>query len=186
MLKSLRHQRLDRYLYIARRAACCAAQLKNINLGTPYGVIFSVYLGVRTSLSPYFPFPFLTLIHSQTQSPCHDRAMAGQRSNLGPLTTTFTPAPSCSVNIYRADDPSIAWQGQECSSGNPNDATQCWPTATVSAPQPPFFGWGFYSPGLICPQGYTVACTTASNPAGAFSFQFPLLPSETAVGCCPT
>ncbi|KAK8085668.1 hypothetical protein PG997_006939 [Apiospora hydei] len=48
-------------------------------------------------------------------------------------------------------------------------------------------GWGFYSPGLVCPSGSTSACTkTADNPTdGGFTFQFPLTAGETAVGCCP-
>ncbi|KAI9654767.1 MAG: hypothetical protein M1821_005761 [Bathelium mastoideum] len=56
-------------------------------------------------------------------------------------------------------------------------------------------GWGYYSPGLACPQGFTTACsaigsngtvTTAGNQAQRFSFQYPLDPLETAAGCCPS
>ena len=107
------------------------------------------------------------------------------RRNLGPLTNTFTPPSSCTINVI-ASDTGSAWQGQECTDDTVFDAATCWPTATVPAPIPPFEGWGFYSPGLVCPDGYTSACTASFNPSQSPSFQFALSSSETAVGCCPT
>ncbi|KAM3501722.1 hypothetical protein MY10362_005339 [Beauveria mimosiformis] len=47
-------------------------------------------------------------------------------------------------------------------------------------------GWGFYSPGLVCPDGYTTACTAIFGQRADWSTQFPLVAGETAVGCCPT
>ncbi|KAA6412564.1 MAG: hypothetical protein FRX48_03555 [Lasallia pustulata] len=124
------------------------------------------------------PTPLLSLqFHfSQTMS---------DRKNLGPLTNSFTPPSSCTINVI-ARDTGTAWQGQECTDDNVFDAVTCWPTATVPAPVPPFEGWGFYSPGLVCPDGYTSACTASFNPSQSASFQFALSSSETAVGCCPT
>ena len=47
-------------------------------------------------------------------------------------------------------------------------------------------GWGFYSPGIQCPSGYATSCVATEGVVGGFNFQFGLLPSETAIGCCPT
>lgn len=50
----------------------------------------------------------------------------------------------------------------------------------------PFRGWGFYSPGLVCPHGYTSACTATAGGDAQWPVQFEMLEGETAVGCCPT
>ncbi|KAH8771020.1 hypothetical protein F5883DRAFT_551694 [Diaporthe sp. PMI_573] len=55
-----------------------------------------------------------------------------------------------------------------------------------SAGHLPFRGWGFYSPGLICPHGYTSACTATAKGGAQWPVQFVMLEGETAVGCCPT
>ena len=121
---------------------------------------------------------------------------ATTRNNLGPLTTTFAPAPTCTFYGIIGQNAG-GFQAQGCSDGFLMDTAMCWLAATVPAPAGPLIGWGFYSPGMICPTGYTSACTaygaSASAPDAAyttlgtsFSFNFPLLPSETAVGCCPS
>ncbi|KAH6641280.1 hypothetical protein F5144DRAFT_563049 [Chaetomium tenue] len=46
-------------------------------------------------------------------------------------------------------------------------------------------GWGFYSPGLACPTGYTAACTAEYGKRSDWEVEFTLIPGETAVGCCP-
>ncbi|KAF2650022.1 hypothetical protein K491DRAFT_609654, partial [Lophiostoma macrostomum CBS 122681] len=124
------------------------------------------------------------------------------RSNLGPLTTTFIPPSQCSRVFLACPTCDSAWQGLSCDSqGAPQDDTACWPTAT-SYPvqsQAALSGFGFYSPGLICPTGYSSACSAVSTrpnePAPTAivtsapmngSFQFPMVEGETAVGCCPT
>ncbi|RVD87733.1 uncharacterized protein DFL_001945 [Arthrobotrys flagrans] len=92
------------------------------------------------------------------------------RNVLGPLTTTFTPNPSCTVPaIYcTADSFCFAWQAQTCIRGlGPIDQSFCWPpwttgAATSSTPGA-LNGWGLYSPGL-----------------------FPVTAGETAIGCCPS
>lgn len=86
------------------------------------------------------------------------------------------------------------------------DDVDCWPPAAVETPSStapdaespavtPLNGRGFYSPGLVCPKGYTTACTQAISDDGShsaitqgvsFTFQFDLSAGETAVGCCPT
>jgi hypothetical protein len=127
------------------------------------------------------------------------------RTILGPLTTTFTPAPACTELIanpsFSTFDVADLWAAQTCfKSGTKSglkDNVDCWPprTAGVSTPGPPVSAWGFYSPGLACPAGYSAACSATgaggSNtwPVGGgpnWPVQFNLLSEETAVGCCPT
>ena len=116
---------------------------------------------------------------------------------LGPLTTTFTPPTACSTPVFRFPPGVLqasfqsASQAQTCSS-SPGfqlliDATTCWPNH-VSLPQSSIslHGAGYYSPGLICPVGYSTACTATGTGGSNFEYQFPLsVGDETAVGCCP-
>jgi len=126
------------------------------------------------------------------------------RVNLGPLTTAFTPSPQCTLNfagipiggaIVTATN---FFQAQYCNGASGvNDDASCWPatTSTSAIRTPPFYGYGFYSPGLVCPSGYTTACkaalladgslSTLANPANSFVFQFGITAGETIVGCCP-
>ncbi len=129
-------------------------------------------------------------------------AIVGQApTNLGPLTTTFTPPPACTVAIGAVDGgllglgllgasvENVAFLGQSCSAGNAADATSCWPPTSkgVKAPAGSLAGWGFYSPGLNCPAGYASACSATGGSGGGSNWpvQFKLLDGETAVGCCP-
>ncbi|KAF4996930.1 hypothetical protein FDECE_12253 [Fusarium decemcellulare] len=112
---------------------------------------------------------------------------------LGPLTTTYSIPQSCTVNFQLCSTCSSLFQGQKCVTdlddrGSPlQDNYKCWPPAApnVDAPQHPLVGWGFYSPGLACPTGYTSACTAIYNQQPDWDNQFRLRPGETAVGCCP-
>ncbi|KAF4629351.1 hypothetical protein G7Y89_g8796 [Cudoniella acicularis] len=88
-------------------------------------------------------------------------------SSLGPLTTTFTPPPSCSssfAHVYISTDP-----GGTGAFGGPVTTDGCLP----SNYQDPYIY--YYSPG-ICPSGYTTACSswTALGPV-----------TEMVVTCCP-
>ncbi|KAK0636763.1 hypothetical protein B0T17DRAFT_477890, partial [Bombardia bombarda] len=108
---------------------------------------------------------------------------------LGPLTTTFVPPPACTVAVGACKTCNVAWLGQECVATGAQDNTDCWPTTTEGAlaPEPTLYGWGFYSPGLMCPQGYASACSATAGSAGAgWPLQFKLTAGETAVGCCPS
>jgi len=135
-------------------------------------------------------------------------AGAQSGTNLGPLTTTWTPPAGCSVLIEAVADTATvaiwaqAWQAQSCQSlvaptfvevaDNPN----CWPPRdpSLSGYTTPLSlnGWGYYSPGYDCPVGYTTACvagatsTAAVGTVDVFGFQFELSDGEMAVGCCPT
>lgn len=132
-----------------------------------------------------------------------DASMTATRNVLGPLTTVFTPDPTCVTPMagYCKSQSCVAWEGQVCTAlprwnntFGAMDQSSCWPPYTSGAVTTDVAvtgylgGWGFYSPGLSCPAGSTSACTaTADNPTGGdFTFQFPLTAGETAVGCCPT
>lgn len=78
-----------------------------------------------------------------------------------PLTTTFTPAPDCLSGIH--------W-GTQSPWFQLGTGTQCIPPG----PNPSLSS--FYSPGLYCPQGYTVACSTEVTQGSA---------TETRATCCP-
>lgn len=125
------------------------------------------------------------------------------RSSLGPLTTTFTLPQECSIYGVMAEDQIRYFaKAQDCSGYGLIDTSTCWPSVppslfvekTLMLPNEQFLGLGFYSPGLVCPSGFTSACTAASVLAGEpfpqidvpFVPKFPLEPGETAVGCCPT
>lgn len=121
--------------------------------------------------------------HSMSQS---------TRPVLGYLTTLWTPPASClTVEVYQTTPPwQIGYQGVTCSaSGGFYDATDCWPPRTANAPNPTgafLSGWGFYSPGTLCPSGFTTACiATYGQDVSGWLLQFPLTTGETAVGCCP-
>lgn len=118
--------------------------------------------------------------------------MTSARTVLGPLTETFT-APSYCHDLFIPDTTwNVAFQAQTCTTTSIHDDMSCRPPvtpdvqATMSPTYWPLGGWGFYSPGTICPSGYSTACATTHGVTGGFDFQYGLIPSETAVGCCPT
>ncbi|KAF2084777.1 hypothetical protein K490DRAFT_59254 [Saccharata proteae CBS 121410] len=124
------------------------------------------------------------------------------RTNLGLLTSTFTPPAECSNPVMYANCPDWATgcsghQALTCTSpGYPIgvDLTTCWPPATTQRPNDDRFvnGWGFYSPGTVCPRGYETACATVYGDSGGlgsysqFKFQFQPEAGETIAGCCPS
>ncbi|KAJ5176176.1 uncharacterized protein N7482_002053 [Penicillium canariense] len=98
-------------------------------------------------------------------------------TNYAPLTTTFTPAPSCTasdrfrIGYINHGYPYLEYAVQ-CTKDV--DYTDCVPSATTTAtswPTPPgHHGWagigGYYSPGLYCPSGWEtmgVAARDASS-----------------------
>lgn len=111
---------------------------------------------------------------------------------LGPLTTTWSMPDSCSVYIVNCPTCQEGFRGQQCvmngQTGRAQDHTTCWPPTRrgVESRQYPFVGWGFYSPGLACPTGYTTACTAEYGRRPEWNIQFTLNPGETAAGCCPS
>jgi hypothetical protein len=117
------------------------------------------------------------------------------RTILGPLTTTFTQPEGCTQLIADCSTCSEAWQAQECfSSSNNNfgvqDHTSCWPPlsglASVFSFGPTLGGYGFFSPGLVCPHGFTSACSATAGGSSGWEIEYSMVSGETAVGCCPT
>jgi hypothetical protein len=110
---------------------------------------------------------------------------------LGPLTTAWKMPDECSVNIVNCATCGEGFRGQQCvlreGEARAEDHTRCWPPATPGAGSPswPFMGWGYYSPGVSCPVGYTAACTAEYGGRSEWAHQFTLVPGETAIGCCP-
>lgn len=109
---------------------------------------------------------------------------------LGPLTTTWTPPPACTIPVAQCSNCTIGYQAQTCYSGaEKQDEPTCWPPQTSGAVTraPPLMGWGLYSPGLVCPSGYATACSyDGRKQTGNFNFLFRPQASETAIGCCPS
>ena len=76
---------------------------------------------------------------------------------IGPLTITFTLPQSCS-----AFD-NWGHRGLGCTAGSfAPGAGACWPPATSAGAG--FVGWGYYSPGLVCPMDYATACSDSLRP----------------------
>ncbi|KAI1393701.1 uncharacterized protein F4822DRAFT_424164 [Hypoxylon trugodes] len=110
---------------------------------------------------------------------------------LGPLTTTWTPPPGCTVAIASCSQCDFGWLAQTCSNGSTvHDQPTCWPSRTADAYTPLSLilgAWGIYSPGVVCPHGYSTACTYNDlSQTGNFDFWFHPGASETVVGCCPS
>src|ERR1700712_444113 len=104
------------------------------------------------------------------------------RRNLGPLTTTFKAPDYCNNIVVNSNCPACdyGWQAQTCANRGvvPVDDSACWPVRTADPPTitggPALHGWGFYSPGIICPSGYTSACASTVGQDEGFDFQFRL------------
>ena len=122
---------------------------------------------------------------SPINPPKHPFAMTASRTNLGPLTTRFTWSDVCTTTLFVSGVFQQGFLAQTCVSCAPQDAPNCWPSPTSDVPMHiPLSGLGLYSPGLLCPKGFTSACSSTAGVSGGFGFQFPLTAQETAVGCC--
>ncbi|OTB16156.1 hypothetical protein K445DRAFT_317141 [Daldinia sp. EC12] len=92
-------------------------------------------------------------------------------TDLGPLTTTFTPASGCnsilSGIVYTQTLPDSNTSTHKYHSLGPSATSECYP--------PGFEPAGFYSPG-ICPSGWWSACGTRDAIATV---------TETRATCCP-
>lgn len=124
-------------------------------------------------------------------------------ANLGPLTTTFTPAPSCTASNrvvlgYVNPDVVIEFAAQ-CTSAF-NYYTDCIPPFTTEtvAPTPTFtptsyedyeeyvenmINWegagAYYSPGLYCPSGWATVGMAARDASSSLTSSGVLVPTET-------
>ncbi|KAF2972069.1 hypothetical protein GQX73_g1614 [Xylaria multiplex] len=89
------------------------------------------------------------------------------RTNLGPLTTN-TWTYTCTEVIQGYGQYNAGWAAQTCINGIVTDNQECWPPRATDVPKTgnALFGWGVYSPGFVCPGGYTSAAETTH---GGFS-----------------
>lgn len=125
-------------------------------------------------------------------------------TNLGPLTTTFVPAPQCSDLTIEANTPittsgysfnADVLYGYQCSSKSAIVSSGCVPisyaTFLDSLRQETDRASGtfpVYSPGNACPAGYGASCTMTSGTGFTTGIQKQwslLQEGETAIGCCP-
>lgn len=125
----------------------------------------------------------------------HEPKTTPTRANLGPLTTTFTAPKRCTDAMHEPSAAPLGGAGrlaQTCYNDHMIDDTACWPSpptitkGVLSSPTPtPPWAGGVYTPGLVCPNAHTTACSATAGVDGGFTFQFGLEPGETAMGCCP-
>ncbi|KAI0538205.1 hypothetical protein GGR58DRAFT_310374 [Xylaria digitata] len=108
------------------------------------------------------------------------------RTNLGPLTTN-TWTYTCTEVIQQCSDCDVGWAAQTCIDGVVSDNQACWPPRATNVPETSgaLNAWGVYSPGIVCPGGYTSVAAAIHGGSADFNFQFPLTAGETAIGCCP-
>jgi hypothetical protein len=106
----------------------------------------------------------------------HGSISVANITNIGPLTTTFTPSPTCfDVTAVILDNflyyagPADVYAGTFLT---PNPVLPCFPSYSALAANLNNHDPVFFSPG-ICPQGYSTANSTTSG-------------DETQATCCPT
>ncbi|TQV99807.1 hypothetical protein IF1G_02022 [Cordyceps javanica] len=137
-------------------------------------------------------------------------------TNLGPLTTTFTPAPSCSALASEPGAGYIFWagplnaarpaNGQHVPYGSvactPQDLATCYPDGEARQSilaRGYEFTQPYHSPGYYCPAGWTAVASASFDsawgnrdmPTGydavVTAFALEVLrPSETVTVCCPS
>lgn len=117
-------------------------------------------------------------------------------TNVGPLTTTFTPPQDCSTpRVFDIIVPGLTLLirgGEVYSNGDFNFASSCFPPITTEIGSP--IGatvLQVYSPGSICPFGYTSACLIVSpgasiESAGTVLAWSAIASGDTVTACCPT
>lgn len=86
-------------------------------------------------------------------------------TNIGPLTTTFTPSSPTCTSIFNAQNGGPNWLALA------QDVNTCLPSGFNREPQ------YFYSPG-VCPSGYDYACTVLPSTMNG-------VVGSTVVTCCP-
>lgn len=126
------------------------------------------------------------------------------RSNdeiLGPLTTVFTPAPSCFINRigpgYGLDpDQFLVSYGIGCGTDHSSFYTDCFPpvtlTDTVGYPRDDY-DKRLFSPGFFCPKGWSSGCSwtkTAQAIGTGLEAEDTIMLANMEVGevrvaCCP-
>jgi hypothetical protein len=112
--------------------------------------------------------------------------------NLGPATTTFTPAPSCyasdrlQIGVIRSDYAEVLYDVQCSTTLNyadclpPTTTPTATATATTSTVYDDYYGVGaYYSPGLACPSGWATVGLAARDANQTLSFSGNMVPTTT-------
>ena len=124
------------------------------------------------------------------------------RTNLGPLTTVFTPPPNCASAIFDSLTGTSPWAysliwGMGCTTTTDGIYSVDWDTSCYppdmydhSLEAGAYQTIPIYSPGLSCPHGFYSACTVTRQPgdqvpATEHALWSVLSVGETAIGCCP-
>ncbi|KAJ5809298.1 uncharacterized protein N7503_001516 [Penicillium pulvis] len=119
--------------------------------------------------------------------------MTAASANFGPLTTTFTPLPDCFTEQWirhNTNSTVLAW-GPTCDGGKIGYASSCYPTGwSGSKSDDSNLNYKGFSPGLICPYGFT-ASFSASHIHQTKSFLLSeyltsLGKDDIASVCCPS
>lgn len=142
-------------------------------------------------------------------------------TNIGPLTTTYEPPASCTTattdHVYFANATSLEQAYGSVKCDGPEPVGKCYPSgATYDSLLSSYATyrdqgfWQYFSPGVVCPKGWTTAGTLAHGDktdsvekTGVFTQPYPfptpvnyimkpeqiwlnvLEPSETLAYCCP-
>ena len=132
-------------------------------------------------------------------------------TNFGPLTTVFTPPDDCSTAyVHAAGEGLYGFWGSSCEidtkgsvpGSNPAPRATCVPgnhgDYYAGADSAIFTSIPVYSPGLVCPAGWTSACSISRIKGGAppstgrfvtpadYYIWNQLREGETATACCPS
>ncbi|KAL4967496.1 uncharacterized protein BDV14DRAFT_25946 [Aspergillus stella-maris] len=106
-------------------------------------------------------------------------------TNLGPLTTTYTPAPSCTGSdaiavgsIYTDSYLFLDWQAQ-CT--NEVHVTDCVPKPTSTASEDSYLplDGSYYSPGVYCPAGWETIAMAGRDGSSKLTTSGDLAPTTT-------
>ncbi|KAL4939108.1 hypothetical protein BDV06DRAFT_199483 [Aspergillus oleicola] len=124
-------------------------------------------------------------------------------TNLGPLTTTYTAAPSCTgsdnIALGYMESSSYLWLDYQVQcTKDINPLTNCVPTTTEAAPEPtftgstdeeyddyldsyPYYAWGgdYYSPGVFCPSGWETIGMASRDGSGKLTSSGAFIPTTT-------
>ncbi|KAJ6088460.1 hypothetical protein N7486_009721 [Penicillium sp. IBT 16267x] len=119
--------------------------------------------------------------------------MTTTSANFGPLTTTFTPPSDCFTEQWirhNTNSTVLAW-GPTCEAAKIGYASSCYPTGwSGSKSNDSNLNYKAFSPGLICPSGFT-ATFSASHIQATKSFLLSeyvtsLGKDDVATVCCPS
>ncbi|KAJ5667319.1 hypothetical protein N7507_003183 [Penicillium longicatenatum] len=119
--------------------------------------------------------------------------MTTTSANFGPLTTTFTPPSDCFTEQWiqhNTNSTILAW-GPTCDAAKVGYASSCYPTGwSGSKSDDSNLNYKAFSPGLICPSGFT-ATFSASHIQATKSFLLSeyvtsLGKNDVATVCCPS